>query len=297
MPNCRILVHELCPQLLKLGITCFGHYNMKAAQENLQVHDHGSCYEICYLDKGIQPYYIYENDCIRNLYNLHGGEVFITRPYERHSTGEFNQRRGCLYWMQIDPNCETLLGLLPENAEMLKNALASFNHPIVSIPHSTAMHLTEAYGLLCAANDERFFRACQHLALFITEIAAHNKKIADNNSLMPLLSPNVLKVVTYIEENLLNPNLNVQAVAEHLYYSRAYVMTLFRKEMGVTIHEYILQKKIEYSLELLEQYSVTETSFLLHFSSSQHFSKVFKDRMSLTPHEYMILREKDKLLV
>ena len=91
MADYRIMLQEIEPRLLDVGVSFFGYYEQKKAKNNLSVHDHGACYEICYLDKGAQPYYIHEGDGEPQKYSLHGGEVFITRPYERHSTGEFNQ--------------------------------------------------------------------------------------------------------------------------------------------------------------------------------------------------------------
>ena len=58
--------------------------------------------------------------------------------------------------------------------------------------------------------------------------------------------------------------------------------------------EYILNKRIELSLELLKTRTITETAFLLCFSSSQHFSRAFKDRTNMTPREYILSQKSTK---
>ena len=287
MADYRIVLQEIEPRLLDVGVSLFGYYEQKKAENNLSVHDHGACYEICYLDKGVQPYYIHKGDGQPQKYSLHGGEVFITRPFERHSTGEFNQQRGRLYWIQLDADSNALLGQTLENAAILRRALSSICTPIFWVPPSVSKHLTESFSLLCNPNDERFFRACQHLSLFVTELAVHHQKLTSSGVPDKRLSQKTLKALSFIEENLLNPALNIEAVAEHLHYSKAYMMTLFHREVGITMHEYLLQKKIEYACELLLHHSIIEVSLLLNFSSSQHFSKVFKERMRMTPHEYV----------
>ena len=132
----------------------------------------------------------------------------------------------------------------------------------------------------------RCFRGCQLLSLFILELADFNKKITDESYHGKALSAKILDAVSFIENNLLNPELSVQTIADHLHFSRAYIMTAFRNEIGMTIHEYILRSKIEYACELLDNYSITETAFLLNFSSSQHFSRVFKEHIGMTPGDY-----------
>jgi len=65
-------------------------------------------------------------------------------------------------------------------------------------------------------------------------------------------------------------------------------MTTFRQVTGTSVHEYILNKKIEYAKELLKTHDITETAFILNFSSSQHFSKVFKSYTRVTPRNYKL---------
>ncbi|MBQ9116170.1 MAG: hypothetical protein IJY04_04025, partial [Clostridia bacterium] len=85
MANKRTILPDICPQLTEVGIPCFGYYKNKSADRRLSIHDHGSCYEICYLDKGMQPYYVHGENGKAELYRLKGGEVFVTRPHEKHS--------------------------------------------------------------------------------------------------------------------------------------------------------------------------------------------------------------------
>ena len=98
--------------------------------------------------------------------------------------------------------------------------------------------------------------------------------------------------MSFIDNNILNPDLDVKMIAEHLNYSKAYTMTIFRNETGMSVHEYIMRRKIEYARDLLETHSITETAFMLNFSSSQHFSKVFKSHTLMTPRSYKLSRLK-----
>lgn len=291
MPNYRKQLQDLNPRLITAGISYFGKYDLKRAESNLKIHDHGSNYEIVYLDKGMQPYYIYSGDGSSRAYNLQGGEVFITRPYERHSTGDYKQLRGCLYWIQLDADCRGLLGQTPESVALLNDALSSLDNPVIPVPRSVSSRLKEAFALLYPTCESSFFRACQLICLFILELAEQNKKLKEGQ-MHGQLSSQWEETVSFIDRNLLDPKLSVQMITEHLHYSRSYIMTSFRREFGTTLHEYILRKKIDYACRLLlDDHNITEISFLLNFSSSQHFSKVFKDHTKMTPSEYRTLKK------
>ncbi len=68
------LAYDNCPELLEVGIPCFGHYENHSSDVKLIPKHHNNCYEICFLESGMQPYYIYPdtNDLDRQeLYRLY----------------------------------------------------------------------------------------------------------------------------------------------------------------------------------------------------------------------------------
>lgn len=289
MSNARIELKEYYTKYSDLGIDYFGYYHYKSPVPGLEKHDHGNCFEICYLESGMQPYYIHNNDDEERteIYRLYGGEVFITPPNTVHSTGPFQELRGRLYWIQFNSQCDTLLGHSPERSRMLQNALNSIDNHILRIPQSIASRLMEAFDLMTLISDERIFRACELLTLFIFELADCNKNLNNEKELCNAVSSKCIEAISYIQNHLLSSDLNVNTVVEHLNYSRSYAMRTFKEEIGLPIHEYILRSKIDYACELLTMHSITETALLLNFSSSQHFAKIFKEFTGMTPTEYM----------
>jgi AraC-like DNA-binding protein len=215
------------------------------------------------------------------LFRLYGGDIFITRPGEYHSTGPFQQQRGKLYWFHLDSACTDLLLQTPQTSELLKKSLAELNHHVLRVPLYIRSRLTEAFQLLMRGDENRLLRACQLLSLFILELAEWSRSVSSET-----FSALSLEAISYIQNNLFQPNLSVERISAHLHYGRTYVMTTFHKEVGMTIHEFILREKVEAARDLLLEYSVTETALLLHFSSSQHFARVFKEHTGRTPREY-----------
>ena len=298
MENLRIVLGEESQDLEYLGIHLFGYYLNRIPYVILDKHHHDSCFEICYLESGMQPYYVYSQDHLKKekveLYRLYGGDVFITKPYEYHSTGSFHQLRGSLYWINIDCNAPTLLNHTKEQSDVLKKVLLNIDHHVLRIPKSISSRFVEAFSLIQTGDSLKVFRACELLSLFILELGECSNSLSIEHTMGIPLSGNGLQAIDFIQNNIFSPELDIQTVADHLHFSRAYTMTLFRNEVGMTIHEYILQCKIERACELLETYSITETAFLLNFSSSQHFSRVFREQTNMTPREYISAKDKSK---
>ena len=100
-------------------------------------------------------------------------------------------------------------------------------------------------------------------------------------------TPLVLKVHAYILQHLSEP-VTTEDIADALFMSRSYVSRCFRKEAGVTLQQYIRDKKIEEAKRLLlyTDKPVTSISVYLGYSSPGHFSRVFRESTGKTPVEY-----------
>ena len=289
MGDTRIVLTENRDDLAEAGITCFGHYSQKNVEGRLDPEHHGSSYEICYLESGVQPYYIApegDTDMSRaRLYELRGGEIFISRPYQMHSTGPYFQQRGSLYWIQLDSQCPRLLFQTERCVSALQQALSSIDKHLIPAPAPMTSRMTEAFHLLTREGEENTLRAMSLLTLFAFELAQAVREAPDYVEKDSHSSAGK-EAMTFIRDNLLAPGLNLAAIAKHLHYSEAYTSTLFRRETGLTIHEFIMRCKIDYACVLLEKYSITDVAALLNFSSAQHFSKVFREQMGVTPSRY-----------
>lgn len=273
---------ENVPALKKIGINSFATYRNKTTEQELVCHDHGSAYEICYLESGNQPYFLRTETGEMKKYDVCGGEIFITAPYEVHSTGNFRQMRGALTWIQLNADCPCLLGQSPERADMLRDALAGIRTHLFKTPPSTAQKLIEAFNLILFPDEKQIFRATQLLSLFILEIGEIGRRIPEEQT----LSAVTLEAVTFIKNRLLSDELDIDAVSKKMNLSRSYAMRTFKRETGLPIHEYILKSRIELAQVLLKDHSILDTAMLLNFSSSQHFSSSFRGFTGMTPAQF-----------
>lgn len=97
----------------------------------------------------------------------------------------------------------------------------------------------------------------------------------------------VQKTILIIDSNL-SSDLTLSALASQQSISSAYLSTLFKKETGKTVSEYIREKRIQYAANLLTSTHLQVQTVALHcgIMDVQYFSKVFKKQMGKTPKEY-----------
>lgn len=100
-------------------------------------------------------------------------------------------------------------------------------------------------------------------------------------------SPPVQKALIFIDANLAG-NLSLCILAETLNVSNSYLSSLFRKETGQTLTEYINQRRIHHAMHLLETTRLQIQTIAQHCGivDVQYFSKVFKRVAGKTPKAY-----------
>lgn len=98
----------------------------------------------------------------------------------------------------------------------------------------------------------------------------------------------VFLIIKYVDRNIEKP-ITVYNIAESLGYSIYHISHTFKSKMHITLQDYIIEKKIEKSKELmaLNRFSLTEISEKLGYLNIQSFSRSFKKKTGISPSEYV----------
>ncbi len=109
------------------------------------------------------------------------------------------------------------------------------------------------------------------------------KKIAEEEC----SSATVNQVRQYVR-NHYQEKLSVSKIAKHFYLSPEYLSSLFIKECGISLPDYIRNLKINQAKVLLKftDRSLIDISTLLSFSSQSYFQTVFKEVTGMTPSDF-----------
>lgn len=99
--------------------------------------------------------------------------------------------------------------------------------------------------------------------------------------------PIVQTVKEYIDNNL-DKELTREALAEQVYLNQDYLARIFKKEIGESIVNYITGKRIAVAKVYLEKTneSVNSIAIRVGYDNFSYFTKIFKDRVGMTPKEY-----------
>ncbi|KAB8137817.1 helix-turn-helix transcriptional regulator [Gracilibacillus oryzae] len=95
------------------------------------------------------------------------------------------------------------------------------------------------------------------------------------------------KIIQEINE-VWNTDWNLVEMAENLHVSKYYLSHFFKKEFGVTIQEYIFQRRLFEANKLLTdtEKPVHQIAEYVGFMSASSFIRKYKDRTGITPNQF-----------
>ena len=110
----------------------------------------------------------------------------------------------------------------------------------------------------------------------------------------------ICDILFYIDKNI-NNKINIQDIADIFFFNRFYIMKLFKKELGISINNYINLKRILNSLSDIKNTNDSYLTIALNngFNSLEYFSETFKLIIGVSPRvykkfTYFIIKIKDE---
>lgn len=97
-----------------------------------------------------------------------------------------------------------------------------------------------------------------------------------------------VKIEGFITEKL-SEDIYVEDICREFFISKNSLYKLFKEEFGVTVNEFILQKRLAKAKELLEksqELTITEVAALCGFNDYNYFIRVFKKLVGITPLKF-----------
>ena len=132
--------------------------------------------------------------------------------------------------------------------------------------------LIESYNL-----DELHDFLCRHITLYFTvmEAAKIEKK-------------QVLAIKKYIARKYMDDSLSIGEISGYLHMSASHVCTMFKRETGDTINNYLTEYRLNKAKQYLRETLLTATdiSSKVGYRDSSYFGRLFRKRVGMTPNEY-----------
>lgn len=144
----------------------------------------------------------------------------------------------------------------------------------------TSTTFDNAFATLSSENDIKLIK--EFAQKFLTECtqAVSSIKKAEEN-------PIIKKICTYVDENL-SQDISLETAADFAGVSSFYLSKLFKEEKGETFINFISDKRLEKSRQLLEttDLSIKEITADVGYNDQNYFSRIFKNKYGLSPKEY-----------
>ena len=106
----------------------------------------------------------------------------------------------------------------------------------------------------------------------------------------------ISKIVSLIKDNYENPAFNVNTISEKMHLSHSWLCALFKKKMGVTMQQYLIDVRLTRAKELVldTEINISTIAFLCGFNDALYFSTAFKKTFGNSPVNYRILGKNNK---
>ncbi|MEM7593916.1 MAG: AraC family transcriptional regulator [Cyanobacteria bacterium P01_A01_bin.83] len=97
----------------------------------------------------------------------------------------------------------------------------------------------------------------------------------------------LFQAIEYIDHHL-SQSIKLEDLSNHLGISKFHFSRLFKKSMGVSPHQYVMQQRIELAKKLLlkADKSISDIALECGFNSHAHMGKYFRDYVGMTPKTY-----------
>ncbi|MCV9933775.1 AraC family transcriptional regulator N-terminal domain-containing protein [Flavobacterium sp. LS1R47] len=125
--------------------------------------------------------------------------------------------------------------------------------------------------------------------LLIRIIQTQTLKSIDEGIVIQANNP-IKEVTEFIKQNL-KENINLKSLSDKACMSTASFYRFFKRELGMSPIEYVLNEKIKCAKKLLKNPSIqiNEVCYLSGFEDANYFIRLFKKHEGITPKQYQLL--------
>lgn len=145
----------------------------------------------------------------------------------------------------------------------------------------TAFQLNDTY--LQKIEDLTSIQSIHQLEYSMLDDFIQTVKKADNLPYSPVIN----KAIIYLHEHILS-ELTLEEIAQACYVSPSYLSHLFKKEVGLSVVQFINEKRVEESKYFLlnTSTSIADIARLFQFCNQSYYTSVFKKYVNQTPKQY-----------
>ena len=225
-----------------------------------------------------------------NNYRVSPGDVIIINAHELHSlkiNPDITYER---YTLMFTPNFVPQLNNMDLTMPFVSSHLYQHIIPQGIVKKSKIAQLLNKVRLTCA--DESKFRDAKIISLIVELIVEINVSVDnlltnERNFIPPPISTNKLlkSIIDYINSHI-KENIVTANIAAFIGISESYLYRFFMKNMGVSLHRYIIIQKMQLAVTLISQGHLPKNvAEQLGYDYYTTFYKHYKSVFNATPSQ------------
>lgn len=248
---------------------------------HINYHNH-DYHEILYFISGRLKYIIEGT-----VYNLRPGDILVTNNKEMHKPILDASKPYERYILWIHPKfIEELSDHFVDLSTTFDTASKSNNRVLRPSCNMQTLIANSFSNLEKATADNEFGNSLlqksylTELLIFLNRVSVENYYEIENTQ---EYDPRINEIIKYINDNL-HDQISLDDIAEKFYLSKYHLCRLFKKNVEMTIYQYITKKRLIIAKSLLISGSSVRTAFINSgFSDYSNFVKSFKKEFGVLP--------------
>lgn len=206
-------------------------------------------------------------------YDIGPNQGFLIRPNETIYYGPDLKEPWTYFWVGFNGlDAERLLRLsgLSNNYVFTYTKDDILKETLVNLHHASQKVASREYAMI---GYLYLFFSC-----LINDAFAVKDKAVNNH---------ITKIMDYIEQNY-DKDISIRTIGEHYGISRSQLYKIFQETLSISPMDYLVEFRLRKACALLRatDLSVNDVCLSAGFRDGKHFSKIFKERLGLTPSEY-----------
>lgn len=249
-----------------------------ASNENFFLHNHEE-YEIYMFLEGDSKYIVEGN-----FYTLNPGDMIIIRKQEMHRVFHNTPTLYRRFVLMISPEFFKQKNCPEYEAVFLSDFQKNGNKINADIVHSSGLY--NAILRYKKYSDDYKIINTPITDSSITEILYILNKIS-SFSYADDTNTTIKEIIAYINNNFTS-DISLDVLSNNFFISKYYLCRVFRKSTGLTVQNYIRQKRLGYARELhLAGKNLTEASMLAGFGDYSSFYRTYIKEYGSSPSSFI----------
>lgn len=257
---------------------------MHLHQRDRKLHRH-TFFELVYVLKGSATHWL-EGDQV----SLRAGDYFIIDPGSTHCYRETKDFVivNCLF---LPEYIDRALEDCPSLSSLLSNQVLRFGVPVEIKTSDRILHDEDnRVGKLIRLMEQEYAARktgfMELLRCYLTQVLVFAVRASEEAARTRIPHRATAAIVDYLRQHYAQP-LSLDDISHRFGYTPQYLSSLFRKDMDMTIQEYLQRLRVEEACRLLDSgMTMTKLAQAVGYSDAKHFSKVFRKHKGLSPREY-----------